>query len=120
MSMIVSARGAPDWESSIDSPVRASEPSTRIVLPVSRLPSVDRARSALSDTPSWSCAEIMKIATESRIQPSTAIATHFTTRPGLTPLRSRGSRSRRRPSRFRRPSRSPDGRRLPSGRRRER
>ena len=50
--MIVSAREGPCWDSSIESPVRASDPSTRIVLPESRLPSLDSARFALSDTPS--------------------------------------------------------------------
>ena len=34
MSMIVSERPGPAWDSSIESPVRASEPSTRMLLPV--------------------------------------------------------------------------------------
>src|SRR2546421_734892 len=52
-SMIVSAREGPAWLRSIELPRRASEPRTRIVLPVSRLPFPASDFFALSDTPVW-------------------------------------------------------------------
>ena len=75
--MIVSAREGPCWDSSMDSPVRASEPSTRIVLPESRLPSLDSARSALSDTPSWVWALTRNSTSDRSSQPTTASTIHL-------------------------------------------
>jgi hypothetical protein len=95
-SMIESAREGPVCDSSIDSPVRLSEPSTRIVLPPSMLPPLDSARSASGDTPSWIWALIMNRTSDSSSQPAIASATHLSTRPGVIGLRSR-SRSGSRP-----------------------
>ena len=50
-SMIVSERPGPCWDSSMDSPVRTSEPSTRMLLPPNRLPSLDSARSVSATRP---------------------------------------------------------------------
>ena len=119
--MIVSERPGPAWDSSIDSPVRTSEPSTRMLLPVNRLPLLDSARSVAAETPSWVWALIRKRTSESRSQPAIASATHLSTRPGVIGGLSRGARgsspSRLRESLRRSASRSPP---RASGFRRER
>jgi hypothetical protein len=98
--MIVSERLGPDCDWSIDSPVRASEPSTRMLLPVNRLPLLDRARSVSGETPSWVWALIRNRTRESASQPAIARATHLSTRPGVIGRLSRGGRGSS-PSRFR-------------------
>ena len=119
--MIVSERPGPDWDSSIDAPVRTSEPSTRMLLPLKRLPLSDSARSVAAETPSWVWALIRKRTTESSSHPAIARATHLSTRPGVIGGRSRGARgsspSRLRESLLRSESRSPP---RASGLRRER
>ena len=90
-TMIVSARDGPLALSSIDAPVRASEPSTRMFVPPSMLPPLERAFSASADTPSWICALTRNSTSESSSQPPTASASHLKTRPGVIGLRSRGS-----------------------------
>ena len=71
-SMIESARPGPPWVSSIESPLRSSEPSTRIVAPLKRLPLPFSASSASEDTPPSSWALTKNSTSESRIQPSDA------------------------------------------------
>ena len=56
---------------------RWSDPSTRMVLPVTRLPPPDRALSALLGMPGAVCALTMKMTIESRIQLPIAIAPHL-------------------------------------------
>ena len=90
MSMIESERAGPPAPGSLLSGGRASEPSTRIVLPrEQRCRRGVSAASALSELCSANCAETKKTTTESRIQPSTASTTHLTTRPHEIGLRVR-------------------------------
>ena len=118
--MIESARAGPDWLSSIESPPRASEPSTRIVLPVSSEPLPSSACLASSGIPSWVWALIMNSTSDSSSQPAIASRTHLTTRPTVIWPGSRGSRGR--PSLWRERRRLSESRSpVPaSGRRRER
>ena len=59
---------------------RWSEPSTSTVLPVSRLPPCESEASALFGSPLLSWALIRKRTTDSRIQPTTATASHLSPR----------------------------------------
>ena len=83
--MIVSAREGPCCDSSIESPVRASEPSTRIVLPESRLPPLASARSALSETPSCVWALTRNSTSDSSSQPTTREREPLEHAPGRDP-----------------------------------
>ena len=60
-----------------------------MVLPPSMLPPFERARSASSETPSWIWALTRNRTSESSSQPTTASASHLSTRPGVIGLRSR-------------------------------
>ena len=111
-SMIVSERPGPACVSSIESPLRTSEPSTRMLLPLNRLPLLESARSVAGDTPGRVCALIRKRTSERSSQLPIAMATHLTTRPMVMSRAPRGAlgpspSSRCRESRFRSASRSP-------------
>src|SRR3954453_20893180 len=59
---------------------RWAEPSTRTLLPVSTAPPGDSASFVLSDTPGEVCALMKNDTIATRIQATTAIATHLSTR----------------------------------------
>src|SRR3954454_18020746 len=80
MSMIESERAGPPAPGSLLFDGRASEPNTRIVLPLSNDPPRVSAASAVSDECSASCADTRKTTNENRIHVSAASSTHLTTR----------------------------------------
>jgi hypothetical protein len=105
-SMIESERLGPPEPGSARPFVRASEPSTRIVFaPVSGYgPGSSCALTSSARSPRWICAEIMNSTAESAIQPTRAITSHLTTRPGVRRprpgRRKPGSFGNRRPRRW--------------------
>src|SRR3954452_14013875 len=89
MRMIESERAGPPAPGSLLSGGRASEPSTRMLLPVKSDPPGERAASAVSDECSASWAETMNTRNENNTQPSAATTTHLMTRPGEMGVRVR-------------------------------
>ena len=80
--MMLSDRPGPTAPGSCSPSGRWSDPSTSTVLPVSRLPPCESEAVALFGSPLFSCALMKNRTTDKRIQPTTAIASHF--RPRLT------------------------------------
>src|SRR3954454_16939925 len=94
ISIIESERAGPPAPGSLLSGGLASDPRTRIVLPVRSEPLRVSAASAVSEECSANCADTRNTTNDNAIQPTTASTTHLTTRP-----HENGFRTRRGPGR---------------------